>query len=93
MTKFKKDLHKNIGTETISSLSSSKGLTIPVGAEYATFQAETQNVRMRDDGTAPTASTGFKLEKNLIYNYYGELDLVNFIEETASATINISYYS
>lgn len=83
-----------LGYQQITSLSSAAGLTVPDGAIYAIIQCETQNVRWRDDGTAPTASVGMKLTTApdlLIYD--GALKSIKFIEEAASAKINVSYYA
>lgn len=55
--------------------------------------AELQNVRWRDDGTAPTAAIGHILEagKSMYYDF-SKLANLKFIEETASAKLNVSYY-
>ncbi len=42
------------GYQQITDLSSAVSLTVPNGANYAIIEAETQSVRWRDDGTAPT---------------------------------------
>ena len=83
-----------LGYQQITSLSSAASLTVPSGATYAVIQCETQNVRWRDDGTAPTASVGMKLTVApdlLIYD--GALKTIKFIEEAASAKLNVSYYA
>jgi hypothetical protein len=83
-----------LGYQQITSLSSSAGLTVPDGATYAIIQAETQSVRWRDDGTAPTSSVGMVLTASpdlLIYD--GNLKGIKFIEATASAKLNVSYYA
>jgi hypothetical protein len=54
---------------------------------------ETQNVRWRDDGTAPTASVGMPIFVGASLSYDGDLNRIRFIEQTASATLNISYYA
>ena len=64
----------------------------PAEARYATIQAETQNVRYRDDGTAPTASVGTILVTNSILTYAGPLSVVQFIEVAATAKLNVSVY-
>jgi hypothetical protein len=83
-----------LGYQQLTSLSSAAGLTVPAGATYAVIQCETQNVRWRDDGTAPTSSVGMKLTVApdlLIYD--GALSSIKFIEEAASAKLNVSYYA
>ena len=84
-----------INYEQITSLSAAKGLTAATydGATYAVIQAETQDVRWRDDGTAPTTSVGMLLSAGQQIAYYGDLSAIKFIEVTASAKLNVSYYS
>lgn len=81
-----------LGFQQITSLSASTLLTVPVGAILALIQAETQSVRWRDDGTAPTSSVGMIIEANSMLEYNGVLESLKFIEATASAKLNISYY-
>jgi len=85
------------GYQQITSLSSATALTIPaptnaVPATLALIQAETQDVRWRDDGTNPTASVGMVLAAGETLPYTGDLSKLKFIETTASAKLNISYY-
>ena len=46
----------------------------------------------RDDGTAPTASVGMPLAVGVPLQYDGDLTGIKFIEQAASAKLNISYY-
>lgn len=82
-----------LGHQQITSLSSAVGLTIPEGTQMALVQAETQNVRWRDDGTSPTTTVGTILQAGDILEYdAAQLPVVKFIEVTASAKLNVSYY-
>lgn len=81
------------GYQQITGLSAVKGLTIPTGAEIAVIQAESQNVRWRDDGSVPTASVGMQLAAGRDMLFTSKLSAVRFIEEAASAKVNVSYYS
>lgn len=82
-----------LGYQQITSLSSSTGLTVPAGTEMALVQAESQNVRWRDDGTDPTATVGMILMAGATLEYdAAQLAVVEFIEAAASAKLNISYY-
>lgn len=81
-----------LGFQQIASLSSATALTVPVGALTALIQAEAQDVRWRDDGTNPTATVGITLGSGLTLPYNGDLSAIKFIETTASAKLNISYY-
>ncbi len=84
------------GMKKISTLSAAKGLddttAIPTRARVALIQAETQNIRWRDDGTDPTASIGILLAAGDSMMYEGPLSKFRFIETTASATVNVSFY-
>lgn len=82
-----------LGYQQITSLSAAAGLTIPTGATMALIIPETQAVRWRDDGTAPTASVGMPVAVGESLNYDGDLSRIRFIEQTASAKLNISYYA
>jgi len=83
---------KPLGYEQISDLSSEDSLTVPTGARAALIVAVTQAVRWRDDGTPPTASVGMPLSKDTPFWYTGDLSAIEFIEVTASAELNVSYY-
>jgi hypothetical protein len=80
------------GYQQLTSLSSASGLTVPAGSTSCFLQAETQNVRFRDDGTDPTSSVGMRLIVDDLVFYEGELSLIKFIEETASAKVNVLYF-
>lgn len=90
-----------LGYQQITSLSSSTGLTIPATDAFgnnikplmALITPETQGVRWRDDGVAPTASVGMPLAAGVTLSYDGDLSKLRFIEQTASAKLNISYYA
>jgi hypothetical protein len=74
------------------TLAGAVSLTVPANAKYAVFVAETQAVRWRDDGTAPTTSVGVLLPTNLPFTYLGNLSAVKVIQATAGAILNVSYY-
>jgi hypothetical protein len=59
----------------------------------ALVQAETQNVRWRDDGTAPTTTVGHVLAAGESMLYEGDLNQIKFIEVTASAKLNVTFYA
>lgn len=80
------------GYQQITTLSSAASLTVPSGADFALVQALTQNVRWRDDGTAPTATVGQRLAAGSTLEYDGDLSAIQLIEEAASAEVNVTYY-
>lgn len=85
--------HEALGYEQIVDLSTAVGLTVPRGAKFALIQAEGANVRWRDDGTAPTATVGMLLSTTSDGLWFtGDLRAVRFIQTTAGAKLNVSYY-
>lgn len=82
-----------LGYQQITSLSASTALTVPSGTTLALIVPETQNVRWRDDGVAPTTSVGMPIFVGASLSYDGDLNKIRFIEETASAKLNVSYYA
>jgi hypothetical protein len=82
------------GFQQITTLSSATSLTVPANSRAAIVQCTAQNVRWRDDGTNPTTTIGMQLKAGSEYTflYIGGLSAIKFIEETASAVLNISYY-
>lgn len=81
------------GYEQIASLAAAAALTVPAGAVYAMIEAETNDVRWRDDGTNPTATVGMKLLADSTIFYTGDLAAIRFIETTATAKLNVAYYA
>ena len=71
--------------------STAQGVSIP-NARVALIQALTQNIRLRDDGTDPTSSVGFRLHAGQSIWYIGDLVQLRMIEEAASAEVNILGY-
>ena len=63
----------------------------PENATSALVQAESQAVRWRDDGTAPTASVGSTLAAGDSIVLTGDLSSYQFIEQSASAKLNITF--
>lgn len=64
---------------------------IPAGANTILMSADTANIRWRDDGTAPTGSTGLSLVfGQLPVTYNGTLSKIQFI--SATGVLNVSFY-
>lgn len=90
-----------LGYQQITSLTASTALTVPnvdvnglaCKPSIAIITAETQAVRWRDDDVAPTSSVGMPLAAGVTLQYDGDLTKIRFIEQTASAKINVSYYA
>lgn len=82
-----------LGYQQITNLSSAAGLTPPQGATMALIVPLTQGIRWLDNGTNPTAAVGMPVAANAYFNYDGDLNRIKFIEQTAGAELNISYYA
>jgi hypothetical protein len=80
------------GYQQITSLSSAAALTVPSGSTCALIQAETKDIRWRDDGTNPTASVGMALAAGETFFFTGSLSAFRAIETAASGKLNVSYY-
>lgn len=94
-----KEVTANCGFQQIATLTTAQALTLPadtVGgykARVAVIHPDTQNIRWRDDGVAPTATVGMRLLVGSELYYDGELTKLQMIEETAGAKANVSYYA
>lgn len=75
----------------ITSLAAATGISGGAG-RVALIQALDQNVRWRDDGVDPTGTVGMRLAAGETMFYVGDLKKIKFIEEAASAEINLSVY-
>ena len=90
-----------LGYEQITTVSAAVGLTVPTRdlngmnckPAIALIVAEGAAVRWRDDDVDPTASIGMPLAIGVTLQYDGDLGKIKFIEQAASAKINISYYA
>lgn len=78
------------GYQQITDLSTAIGLTVPVNARMALIQAQTADVRWRDDGTDPDANTGLVIVSGVTLEYLG--DLYAFRAFSATGALNITYY-
>lgn len=69
-------------------------LTVPAGSSVAKIQADTANIRMRLDGTNPTAGIGEVLVANAApRELHGpELAAAKFTPVSGSPNLNVHYY-
>ena len=81
-----------LGYQQITVLTASTALTVPAGATMAVFTPQTQAVRYRDDGVAPSATVGMPVAVGVSVTYSGNLNQIRFFEQAASAVLNVSYY-
>lgn len=80
-------------TNTASSAASTSG-GIPTGATMAYLEAETADVRYRDDGGVPTASVGLIVVHGAGGSilYTGTLSALRFIALSGSPLLNVGFY-
>jgi hypothetical protein len=73
-----------------TSLSSVQSLLLPAGANGVLLQATSQNVRIRIDGVAPTASVGFQIRAGdpVVLIPLWQNATIRAIEEAASAKLD-----
>jgi hypothetical protein len=90
---------KPLGYCQLTSITAATKLTtcangIPAGAEFVLIEAETQNARWRDDGTAPTTTVGMLLitTASTPTLYQGDLTAIQFINATAGTIVDVSFY-
>lgn len=81
-----------LGFEEVSDLSTVSSLTPPTGSQTALIQAEGEDVRWKGDGSDPTGTEGMLLLSGESIRYSGDLGALRFIEATAGASLNVSYY-
>jgi hypothetical protein len=91
---FGQNGHPALGYQQITSLASATSLTVPTSSSvtWALICVETAPVRWRDDGTAPTASIGQPLTAGQCFQYAGPLTAIQFIAQSGSPVLDISYY-
>lgn len=77
---------------TAATLAAATALTVPAGAQVAVLNSETAGIRWRDDGTAPTATVGMILATGTTLEYWGTLSALQFIAQTGSPLLDVSYY-
>ena len=81
------------GYTQVTTLTSSTSLgTIPAGTKLVMIQAESQDVRWRDDGVAPTASVGMVIPAGQTLTYTSNAAAFRAIEAAASAKLNVTFY-
>jgi|GEM_PF-727096 len=68
------------------------GCTVPALANAVYLSPETQAVRYRDDGTAPTAAIGMTIASGATLFYSGPITNLQFIQAAATAKLNVLFY-
>lgn len=81
-----------LGYQQITAVPTGTFLTVPTGARMVQICVETQAIRYRDDGTAPTASVGMPVPAATCFTYSGSLPAIQFIQQTGTAVLDALYY-
>ncbi len=77
----------------LSACSINNIVGIPAGANLAVIRVETQTVRWRDDGVAPSSGSGQPiLVADPPFVYEGTLSAIQFIQASSSATLDVTFY-
>jgi len=92
---------KVVSFEQLASLGSSTALTVPgvaVGTgtrpkvKAALISADGQSVRVRFDGTAPTATIGHLIANGDHLFVEADLSNIRIIQTAATAVVNVTYF-
>ena len=71
----------------------SQALTVPLGTTLILISPETQAIRIRDDGTNPTATVGYPVPVGAEMRYTAcNMAGLKIIGQVASAVVNVLYY-
>jgi len=85
-----------LGHEQLSAVQLAASIelqSIPDGADVVWLQADGDNVRMRGDGVAVTATTGIALYNAAAHTEYrGKLSDLRFILEANTPALNVMYF-
>ena len=82
------------GHQKLTVAASAVGLTVPTDVNYAIMSVETGAMRVRVDGTNPTATIGFLVSAGQELKVFGsdQLNNLKMIRVTSdSAVLNIQY--
>ncbi len=83
------------GFERLTALSTVQTLTVPTLTTHGWLQAETNNVRIRFDGTDPANDAGLIIIAGAATPTELPVELLNnleVIEESASAQLSVTYF-
>ena len=75
-----------------STLATLINTTVPSGSRLVWIQPEGGDIRMRDDGTSPTAAVGYRIFNGTSWPYIGSLSAIKLISVTGTVTVNLIFY-
>lgn len=76
----------DVATGTIATL------TVPAGAIAAAIQADGSAISITLDGTAPSATTGTRIDDGVIYYVDTSLAAVKMIARAAATKVQVAYF-
>jgi len=89
----KPDASVSTGYQQVIGLVAATTITPGAGSTYCVITTETQNVRYRDDGAAPTAAVGMLLLVGQSVTFrLSSFSALQFIQVTTTATLDIDCY-
>ena len=81
------------GTFDTAKTLATASISIPAGTALVYIKCEAQAIRMRDDGTAPTAGVGYPLAVATEFVYTAaQLSQLQIISQVAGAIVNFWFY-
>ena len=81
------------GYSQYTSLGSAVGLSPPGSATFCVVSVGGAAIRWRDDGTAPTGTTGMPIASGGYLLYSASLSAIQFIQQTGTASLDVNFYS
>ena len=81
-----------IGYQQVANTGTAGGLTVPTGCSGALIAVSGNAVRVRFDGTAPTASVGFPIAAGDTLQLSGNVRTLQLISQTGTATVDVLFY-
>lgn len=81
------------GQQTIAP-SASSTLTVPAGARFAVLSVAAQAIRFTLGGVTPTSSVGVHVNVgDVVFLGPGQMQAAKMIQEAASASVDVEYFS
>ncbi len=82
-----------IGSQLISvTTGATSSLTVPNGAYSAIIQPDGASISITQDGTAPTATTGLRIDDGVLYPVDSLLSSVSMIARTITTNVQVLYF-
>jgi hypothetical protein len=84
--------HYSVTVSTAQDLATLIGAAVPSAASWVLINPANE-IRYRDDRTAPTNIVGVKIPSDAIYMYDGSLDLIQLCSVVGSTVVQLSFYA